>query len=230
MTVFHSSVAHPVLRLGRSAALRGAVAAAALAFAGCAATVQADPRDDLFTAVKRDNGNWITELVRAGADPNARDGQGQLPMALALREENMKAAEALLASPKFDPDATNAAGETPLMLAAIKGRLDWCRRLLERGAAVDRAGWTPLHYAASGPEPRVVSLLLDRQAQIDARSPNGSTPLMMAARYGSEDSVRLLLDRGADVKRRNDLGLDAADFARAAGRDSLAARLASAAK
>jgi hypothetical protein len=68
-------------------------------------------------------------------------------------------------------------------------------------------------------------LLLDRGAPIDAKSPNGSTPLMMAARYGAEASVDLLLARGADAKRRNDLNLDAADFARQGGRDFLVERL-----
>ncbi len=205
-------------------------AAAAAVFAVCATAARADAYEDFFTAVKRDNGTWITELVQRGVDPNLRDPKGQLAMTLALRDENLKVAEALLASPGFQVDAANAAGETPLMLAAIKGRIDWVRRLLDRGAAVNRAGWTPLHYAASGPEPKAVALLLERNAEVDARSPNGSTPLMMAARYGTEDSVRLLLARGADPQRRNDRDMNAADFARAVGRDSLARSLAPTAK
>jgi ankyrin repeat protein len=212
----------------QSAALRAGAVAAALALAGAAA--HAGAYEDFFTAVKRDNGASITELVQRGVDPNSRDPQGQLAMTLALRDENLKAAEALFASPGFQVDAANAAGETPLMVAALRGRLDWCRRLIERGAAVNRPGWTPLHYAASGPEPKAVALLLERGADVDASSPNGTTPLMMAARYGSEDSVQLLLDRNADVNRRNDRGLFAADFARANGRESLARRLDSPAK
>ena len=208
--------------------IRHGVAAAVLAAAG--ALAHADATDDFFTAVTRDNGGNITELVRRGVDPNARDAKGQTALVIAMREENLKVAEALLASPGIDVDAANAAGETPLMLAAIKGRLDWSRRLLDRGARVDRPGWTPLHYAASGPEPKVVALLLDRGANIEAESPNRSTPLMMAARYGTEDSVKVLLDRGADLARRNELGLSAADFARDAGRESLSRRLAAPAR
>ena len=198
--------------------------AALLAAAG--ALAHADATDDFFTAVKRDNGGSITELVRRGVDPNVRDAKGQTALVMAMREENLKVAEALLASPGIDVDAANAAGETPLMLAAIKGRLDWCRRLLDRGARVERPGWTPLHYAASGPDAKVVTLFLDRGANVEAESPNRSTPLMMAARYGTEDSVKVLLDRGADLSRRNELGLSAADFARDAGRESLSRRLA----
>ena len=71
-----------------------------------------------------------------------------------------------------------------------------------------------------------MKLLADRGADLNAASPNNTTPLMMAAQYGSEDSVRLLLDRGADPGRRNMKGLGAADFAKLAGRDNLAERLA----
>ena len=204
-------------------ALRAAVAAAALAVIGACA--HADPKEDVFTAVKRDNAGAVADAVRRGADPNARDAQGQTPLTLALRYENAKAAEALLAAPGVQVDAANSVGETPLMLAALRGRLDLMRRLIERGAAVDRAGWTPLHYAASGPEPKAVAMLLDRGAKIEAVAPNGSTPLMMAARYGSEDGVKLLLDRGADPKRRSERGHSAADYARAEGRESLGRRL-----
>ena len=84
---------------------------------------------------------------------------------------------------------------------------------------------SPLHYAATGNEPKIVALLLDRGAPIDARSPNGSTPLMMAARYGAEGSVDLLLARGADKQLRNDLDLDARAFAKLASREYLDARL-----
>ena len=101
------------------------------------------------------------------------------------------------------------------MMAALRGQLDWARRLLERGAKVHQAGWSPLHYAATGPEPKIVALLLDRGAPIDAPSPNRTTPLMMAARYGAEASVDLLLARGADKRLRNDRDLDAARLCRA---------------
>ena len=66
-------------------------------------------------------------------------------------------------------------------------------------------GWSPLHYAAAGPEPKIVAMLLDRGAPIDARSPNQTTPLMMAAGYGAEANVDLLLARGADKRLRNDV-------------------------
>ena len=126
--------------------------------------------------------------------------------------------------------ALNAAGESPLMMAALKGDLVDAKLLLDRGAKVDQPGWSALHYAATGPEPKIVQLLIDRGATIDSLSPNGTTPLMMAAQYGTEDSVNLLLARGADPRRRNQLNLGPVDFAKLSGREPLVKRLESAAR
>ena len=84
---------------------------------------------------------------------------------------------------------------------------------MERGADVNKTGWAPLHYAATGGHVAVMRLLLENHAYIDAESPNGTTPLMMAARYGSESSVKLLLEEGADPTLKNEQGLTALDFA-----------------
>jgi len=181
--------------------------------------------DDFFIAIRNDDAGVITNLLNRGFDPSTRDEKGQPGLTIAMQEHALKAARALLARPEVDVNALNQAGESALMMAALKGDLAGVQLLLDRGAKVDQTGWSPLHYAATGPEPKVVQLLLDRGAEIDAASPNGSTPLMMAAQYGSEDSVRLLLDRGADPRRRNQLDLGAIDFARRAGRSTLAKRL-----
>jgi len=180
---------------------------------------------DFFRAIEVDNERALRRLLAEGFDPNSRDERGQVGLYLALRTGSPKAIAVLIGDPATRIDEPNAAGETPLMMAALRGDLDWVVRLIERGARVQRPGWSPVLYAASGPEPRAVALLLDRGAAIESRSPNGTTPLMMAAGYGAEDSVNLLLARGADPKARNDNGLSPADFARIAGREKLAARL-----
>jgi ankyrin repeat protein len=191
----------------------------------CFSSAYAGAYEDFFRAVNIDNDRTVSSLLARGFDPNTLDERGQVGLFLAMREGSPKVATALLAHPDIKVDAANSVGETPLMMAALRGRLDWTQRLIERGGQVSREGWTPLHYAASGPEPKVVALLLDRGAAIDAPSPNRTTPLMMAARYGDEASADLLIARGADVKLRNDPGLSAADFARLAGREALADRL-----
>lgn len=201
-----------------------------LSVAVCVSSASAGSYEDWFRAVDRDDARTVQQLMLRGFDPNAPDERGQIGLFLALRGDGSAVAEALLAHPDIRIDTPNANGETPLMIAALHGRLAWVQRLLDRGAAANRDGWAPLHYAASGPEPKVVELLLDRGARIDAPSPNRSTPLMLAARYGDERSALLLVQRGADAKVRNDRALNAADFARLGGRESLARRLDDAAR
>lgn len=201
-------------------------AAAALSLALAAPmAAHAGAYEDFFKAVAMDDAGGVQSLLQRGFDPNSRDERGQVPLYLSLREGSFKVATLLLQSPQTQVDIENAVGETPVMMAALKGQADWVQRLVEKGAKVERKGWTPLHYAASGPQAEVVGWLVAHGAPLDARSPNGTTPLMMAARYGSEDAALLLLAKGADAKARNEKNLSAGDFARLAGRDKLGERL-----
>jgi uncharacterized protein len=185
----------------------------------------ANDRDDFLSAVRIDDAGTLKSLFQRGFDPNAVAANGVPVLLWAVQIDSPKSAAVIAEQPGLDVDATNASGETALMLAALKGDMALCLRLLERGAAVNRPGWTPLHYAASGNEPKTVALLLARGAVVDAESPNRTTPLMMAARYGSEGGLDRLLASGADATRRNELGLRAVDFARLAGRDFLLRKL-----
>ncbi len=188
-------------------------------------TALAGSYEDFFVAVKRNDGGSVTELLQRGFDPNTPDPSGNIALVLALQAENFAVAEALMARPGLNVNALNQSGESALMMAALRGNLAWCERLLARGASINKPGWTALHYAAAGPEPKVVKLLLDRGAVVDAESPDKTTPLMMAARYGPEEGVTLLLAHGADPKRTNARNMNAADFARGGGREWLAQRL-----
>lgn len=187
--------------------------------------------EDFFAAAKVDDESTIVGLTLRGFDLNSVNEKGETALLIAVREGSDKVANFLLEQPSVNVEARNPQGESPLMLAAIKGRLDLAKRLIERKAEVNKPGWTPLHYAASNTEPvarDMVQLLLDHYAYIDAESPNRSTPLMMAARYGHSSVVGLLLEEGADPTLRNDLGLTAIDFARQIGRDETADLIAKA--
>ena len=191
-------------------------------------SARADQAVDFFRAVSVDDAGTVKVLLARGFDANATDAKGQTGLHLALRDDSPKVVATLLAHAQTRIDATNASDETPVMMAALRGQIEWTQKLLDRGAALNRPGWTPLHYAATGPESKLVALLLKRGALLEALSPNRTTPLMMAARYGPEEAVDLLLARGASLKARNDAGLGAADFAKLGGRESLATRLAAA--
>lgn len=197
------------------------LAASALGLAALAGPAE----DELLIAAQRDDGKRVMVLMLRGADPNARNAKRQTALHVALSQESERALKSLLEHPGLDVNAINQAGETPLMLAALKGRVDWAESLLARGALVNEPGWNALHYAASGPSPDLVSWLLAKGAEIDALSPNGTTALMMAAGYGPLTSVERLLKAGADPTRRNQQGMSAADFARRAGHDRLAQQL-----
>lgn len=201
-----------------------------LVLSGFLSGAHAGAYEDFFKALELDDSRTLSTLLLRGFDPNTADPKGQVPLFVAFRQGSEKSAKLLLEHPELKVDAVNASGETPVMMAAMRGRIDAVRALLDKGAAVNREGWSPLHYAATGPEVAIVRLLLERGAAVDARSPNGTTPMMMAAQYGNPDSAVLLLERRADPRARNDLGLSAADFARAAGRDALANRLEAAAR
>lgn len=179
----------------------------------CTGVAWAGSFDDFFNAIKQDNAGKISELLARGFDANTIDSKGQTGLYLALREPSPKAAQVLIDWPKTDLNKLNAQGESILMLAVLKGQLELADRLIKKEADVNKTGWTPLHYAASGGHAALIGLLLEHNAYIDAESPNGSTPLMMAAMYGSEASVKLLLQEGADPKLKNQQGLTALDFA-----------------
>ncbi|HEX4509001.1 MAG TPA: ankyrin repeat domain-containing protein [Burkholderiaceae bacterium] len=192
---------------------------------GAAAAGASDDAVSFFRWIDTDNAAGIERLLKAGFDPNTRDDHGQVGLFVALRAHSLQAARVLWEAPATQVDATNAANETPLMIAAMRGEPDAVQVLLAHGAAVNRAGWSPLHYAATGGSVEAIKLLLAHGAALDARSPNASTPLMMAAKYGSDDAVEVLLAAGADRRLRNDLEMDAAAFAASAGREKLAMRL-----
>jgi ankyrin repeat protein len=174
--------------------------------------------EDYFQAIKRDDAGAITGLLQRGFDPNTPSPEGVPGLILAIREPSLKAAEAILASPQTNVETRTAQDESPLMMAALKGHTALVKELIARGADVNKPGWAPLHYAATGGHLDVMELLLENYAFIDAESPNGTTPLMMAAMYGSTAAVKLLLDAGADTAMRNKLGLSAIDFAQRANR------------
>lgn len=186
---------------------------------------QAGSFDDFFRAASIDDESAMVALALRGFDLNTRNEKGDPALIVALREDSLKVVNFLLTQRSVNVELRNPAGESPLMIAAIRGQLAVARKLIQRGAEVNKPGWTPLHYAASraeGDSADMVRLMLEHHAYIDAESPNRSTPLMLAAMYGHASVARLLLEEGADPALRNEQGLTAVDFARRADREDLA--------
>ena len=185
-------------------------------------TVWAGSYDAFFKAIQLDNRQVVQTLLDRGFDPNTVSPEGVPGLIKALQEQSFKVAHLLADHAQTQIDGRNSRDETALMLAALRGEESLVVKLVARGAAVNKIGWTPLHYAATGGHLRVLAFLLGAHADVNAESPNGTTPLMMAAMYGNSESVKLLLESGAEAYPRNDHGLSASDFAERAGRlDSL---------
>uniref|UniRef100_A0A6P7GGN1 Ankyrin repeat domain-containing protein 17-like n=1 Tax=Diabrotica virgifera virgifera TaxID=50390 RepID=A0A6P7GGN1_DIAVI len=94
-------------------------------------------------------------------------------------------------------------GISPLMLAAMNGHTAAVKLLLDMGsdinAQIETNRNTALTLACFQGRHEVVSLLLDRKANVEHRAKTGLTPLMEAASGGYVDVGRVLLDKGADV-------------------------------
>lgn len=200
----------------------------AAATASGAGLARASNYDDYVRAIISDNERAMVNLIFRGFDPNTRDERGRPGLVAALHQGSLGVFDVLLKSPGIRVNDASRQGETPLMMACIKGHLALARELIRRGADVNREGWTPLHYAASADTPQtlaIIQLLLEENAYIDSESPNGTTPLMLAAQYSSEAVVDWLLKEGADATLRNQRGFTAADFARQVDRQYMVEHL-----
>ena len=67
-------------------------------------------------------------------------------------------------------------------------------------------GTTLLHCSAIINKPSYVSALLDRGADIQAKTNIGRTSLMVASERGHASCISLLLDRGADIHAKDNDG------------------------
>ena len=115
-----------------------------------------------------------------------------------------------------DVNATDEFGRTPLMVAALLGRKDFCTYLMANGAIVDARGkyqMTALHEASANGQLEIVKLLLAAGANINATSSDGLTPLMCASAWGYSSLAQLLLSAGADPLAKDTRGATAYDIA-----------------
>jgi ankyrin repeat protein len=184
---------------------------------------------DFFRAVTMDDPATVRKLIAAGVNPNQQNPAGGEPaLVIAAREGSMRVLQALLEAPGIQVDAPALNGNTALMMAAFKRNRAAAEALIARGAAVNRAGWTPLHYAAASGDEDIATLLIKRGARLDAASPvkSGSfTPLMMAAREGQPDMAQFLMGQGANPQLANTEGLTAAQIAERANRADIASAI-----
>lgn len=190
-------------------------------------SAQAVNPNDWWIYIKNDRDQELAALLRSGANPNIKTDAGNPAIMQAVRDGSWKVFDVLAAHPRTDVNATNNYDETPLMYVALVGSVPRAQKLIDRGAQVNRLGWTPLHYAAAKSNEEMVKFLLGKEAMPNAPAPDGTSPLMMAAQAdGIKPAViQLLVNAGADPFARNLKGDDAVDVARQKGNTDLAAAL-----
>lgn len=124
------------------------------------------PNDLLCYAVNRGYAKVVHVAFQNGADPNARCGNGDTPLMMAL-DSYATFLVPLLIERGGDVNARNDDGQTPLILA-YNAPPDTVALLIEKGAdvnAVDNTGQTPLSMAQAFGYPLNVQLLLDAGAK-----------------------------------------------------------------
>ena len=164
------------------------------------------PEEEIFTAIERGNTARVEALLDAAPEAvHARNERGDsvlLTAAYCGRKD------------LFDRLVTRGAGVS-LHEAAALGFVDRARALLDASPASvgvhSHDGWTPLHLAAFFGHRELAQLLLDRGADVNARSKSerfakSNTPLHAAAANKQVEVARLLVERGADVNAKDGHG------------------------
>ena len=179
-------------------------------------------------------------LLKSGADLTAKNGDGATPidtlgvpwemtkmmaqfMGLELEQEQVEAGKAKIremlgADAKLGAETLpNVSSAQNLSAAAFIGDLEAMKQALAGGADPNtkdpQSGSTVLAIAALMGHTKVVSLLLENGADVNAKSRDGGTALHAAAFLGRVETVKLLLDKGADTSVRNNMGSIAIDGA-----------------
>src|SRR3954469_25048567 len=166
-------------------------------FICCSLTIAAEPSDDFYNAIRRDDTVAVDRLIQS-AGANVKDNHGNTPLmyAAAVGSDAMMRR---LVDAGADVNAKNDFDATALLWSgASLGRI---KLLVEHGAdvkVVSKQGHTPIFIAASeaGGLP-AVQYLLSKGATLNVPpDPRGSTPLSIASQTNDTALIRFLVENG----------------------------------
>lgn len=153
----------------------------------------------LHHAALRGHEPVVVALLEANASVDLPNRNNFTALLLAASKGHAAVVDVLLAA-RADVNWCSEGRLTALHHASLDGHVAVVERLLLGGA--DCAGAcqqrrTALSYATRRGPNRLLALLLEANAAIDAADINGNTPLMWALFYENVESVRFLLEHGA---------------------------------
>ncbi|KNC47028.1 ankyrin domain-containing protein [Thecamonas trahens ATCC 50062] len=214
ITPLHYAAYAGSVELGHSLLSRGAPVAAAVSDGATPAFFAAEEGHAAFlgmllasspsTIAQRNAAEWTLLHVAAntGADK--------------VVDTLLKIGLASSAEVSLDIDARTEHGTTPLAVAASKGFVAICAKLLDAGADVNALTDThasALHKAALGGHVQVGKVLLRRGVAIDTANVDGWSALHVAAHENHPDFTALLISHGAALELESTTGLTPLDVA-----------------
>ncbi len=132
----------------------------------------------LHIVTKRRDTPWMGFLLQNGAEPNARDGEGNTPIIIAASTSFSDGVRVMIAG-KAQVDAANSRGETALIKAVLVRDAASAKLLLDFGADPDRpdnlTGQSARDYAARDPRAGQVAKLLADAPKKSTKTLSGPT-------------------------------------------------------
>lgn len=141
-------------------------------------------------------------LLKAGADPNLQDGEGNTSLHRAILATNQQVFTILLEQPNISLEIRNNHGLTPLALALqfLDENEIFASMLVSKKSSVDASnpmtGDTLLHLAAKNKNEKAGIFLVKSGARVNSTNNRGETPLHIAAENGLYQLVTTLLHQG----------------------------------
>lgn len=151
----------------------------------------------LHWAAQNGSLDLVNMLLKHGAHGDVWNKDGETPFSIAVACNHEHSALALREKGQLYMEHYSDKRISTLQFTACHGMQSLLQYLLNQGAPVDddtgRLGWTPLYVASEYCHHHIVKILLDRGANPNKRSRDGSTALHAAARKGSLPIVLELL-------------------------------------
>lgn len=159
--------------------------------------------DILLVGAKNGSLDLVQDALQGGANPNAKNQEGETALIMAASNGNAEIVKALLKA-GCDPNIHADSKIDALQQAISWHHDDIMTMLLEAGAdpnSIGNGGATPLMLAARTDDLARVDKLLDAGVYLDIQDDHGQTALIYAS--GNETIVRRLLEVGADPNLSN---------------------------